>query len=77
MFPGLYVVRCSDFITNVTVRPARDETMLIFCPPSFREGISPMDHIAQMPESSDTRSLLVADVPGGWRRPWVGRDPHV
>ena len=40
------------------------------CPQSFREGVSLLGHVAWMLEGSDTRSLLVADVPGDfWRRP--------
>ena len=51
----------------------REEAVRNRCPQSFREGVSAvslMDHVAWMPEGSDTRSLLVADVPGDfWRRP--------
>ena len=48
----------------------REEAVRNRCLQSFREGVSLLGHVAWMLEGSDTRSLLVADVPDDfWRRP--------
>ena len=61
-------VRWSDFITNVEIHRRTGAQPLSSVIQRRCLSLSLLGHIARMPESSDTRSLLVSDVPGDWRR---------
>ena len=57
-------VRWSDFITNMEIQRRTGAQPLSTV--IQRRRLSLLGHVARMP---DTRSLLVAAVPGDWRRP--------